>query len=166
MTTEVPQISHSSFRRLLVLTAFAVALTVPAAAQASSGYAVDGLRIRPAIGAFGGIPVGSCDLATYAGCKIKTFTVENVGSDPILIGGFGIFDPDPPTAALVGGTPGSGCEFLPLVGGYWSLQPGASCTIDVAFNPVEKGRMENELHVWYTDQFNPIAVIRLFGVGT
>lgn len=158
--------THSLLRRVLVLTIFTVALAVPAATQARSGYIIDGLGIRPPIGAFGGVSVGSCDLATHAGCKIKTFTVQNVGSDPIPIGGFGISDLDPLTFALVAGTPGSGCEFLPIVGDYWTLQPGASCTIGVALNPVEKGRMENELHIWSTDQSNPIAVLRLFGVGT
>lgn len=155
-----------SFSRLLVFTASCAALTLPAAAEASPSYAVDGLRVQAPIGAFGGIRVGSCDLVTYAGCKIKTFTVENLGSDSVFIGGFGISDLDPLTAALVPGAPATGCEFLPIVGGYWSLQPGASCTLSVAFNPVEKGRAENELRIWSTDQSEPIAVIPLSGVGT
>jgi hypothetical protein len=162
---EVP-IMRSSFSRLLVLTSVAVALTLSTVTHASTGFTVDGLRVRPPVGTFGGIPVRSCDLVTYAGCKIETFTVTNVGSDPILIGGFGIADLDPGTVALVPGAPGSGCDLLPLNGGYWSLQPGASCTISAAFGPVEKGLMQGELHIWYTDQFNPIAVIPLIGVGT
>lgn len=155
----------SSFNRLVVLAGVAVALTLPAPADASTGFTVDGLRVRPPIGAFGGIPVGSCDLVTYAGCKVKTVTVENVGSDAILIGGFGVDGVEPQVFALVPGDPVSGCDFLPLVDGYWLLEPGASCTISVAFSPVEKGRVESELHIWYTDQFEPIAVIPLIGVG-
>ena len=157
--------SRSSLRRLTVLAVSAVALAIPAAVEAGPGYSVEGLRVKPPIGAFGGIQVGSCDLVTYTGCKIETFTLENVGSMTIFIGGFGIFDLDPSTAALVPGAPESGCEFLPLVGGYWALQPGESCTISVAFDPGLRGRVENELHVWYADQSSPIAVVPLFGVG-
>jgi hypothetical protein len=159
-------VPRSPSLRLLALTALAVALTVPAAGHATPGYTIEGLKIRPPIGSFGGIRLGSCDLITYAGCEIRTFTVENVGSDPILIGGFGIFDLDPSTAALLPGTPGSGCEFLPIVGGYWSLQPGASCTIGVAFSPTQKGPMKNELRIWFNDQSSPIAIVKLVGVGT
>jgi hypothetical protein len=154
---------HSSFRRLLIGTAFA-ALAMAAGASASPGFAIDGLRIRPPNGAFGATAVGTCDLRTYTGCKVKTFTVENVGSQTILIGGYGIFDLDPSIAALV---PSAGeCSSLPLVGGYWALQPGGSCVIGVAFAATEKGRMQNELHIWHTDQFSPIAVVPLSGVGT
>ena len=98
--------------------------------------------------------------------KIRTFTIQNVGSEPVLIGGFGLANLSSNNAALVPGAPGSGCDFLPVVGGYFSLAPGASCLISVAFGPTETGRAENELHIWYTDQLNPIAVVRLFGVGT
>ena len=144
----------------------AVALAIPAGAAGSPGYAIDGLRIKPPMGAFGGTQMGSCDLRTYEGCRIRTFTLENVGSDVILIGGYGIFDADPSTAALVPGTPGSECAFLPLIDGYWGLAAGDTCTIGVAFDAGRQGRVENELHVWHTSQFSPIAIIPLFGVGT
>ena len=158
-------IMRTPFYRLFVLTALAVALTVPAAAHASSGYTIDGLRVRPPVGTFGGTQVGSCDLVTYAGCKISTFTVENVGSDPILIGGFEVVSSDPLTVALLPSAPGNGCGSLPVVGGYWSLEPGTTCTISVTFNPTQRGRIVNELHIWYTSQSDLIAVIRLIGVG-
>ncbi len=144
----------------------AVALAIPAAATASPGYAIDGLRVKTPVGAFGATQVGSCDLRTYEGCRIRMFTLENVGSEVILIGGYGIFDLDPLTAALVPGTPGSECSFLPLIDGYWGLAPKETCTIGVAFDPGIQGRVENELHVWHTSQFSPIAVVPLFGVGT
>ena len=141
-------------------------MSLLALAHAGSGFSSDGLKLRTPVGSFGGTAVGSCNLASFAGCKIKTFTLENVGSEPIPIGGWAIGDLDPATAAVVPGTPSSGCEFLPVVGEQWSLAPGAACTISVAFSPVEKGRTENALHIWSTDQSNPIAVIPLFGVGT
>jgi hypothetical protein len=155
---------RSSPRRLFVLALSAVAFAVPAAADAVSHPSEHGLRISPPVGAFGAIPVGSCDLATYAGCKIITFTVENTGSHPIAIGGFGVVA-GAENAALVPGTPGSGCEFLPLVGGLWSLAPGASCRIAVVFSPTGKGHEENELRIWVTHPSDPLAVIPLFGVG-
>ena len=158
-------IMNTRFCRLIVLTALAVALTVPAAAHAVTGFTIDGLRVRPPVGTFGGTQVGSCDLVTHAGCKILTFTVENVGSDPILIGGFEVGSTEPLNVALLPSAPGSGCGSLPLVGGYWSLEPGTTCTISVTFNPTQKGRMENELHIWYTSQSDLIAVIPLIGVG-
>lgn len=150
--------------RLLLVLAVLAAAIAPASSSAAPGYAVEGLKIRPPLGAFGGIPVGSCDLVTYVGCRTRTFTLDNVGDQTIRIGGYGIADLDPLIAALV---PVSGaCSSLPLVGGYWALQPGASCVIVVAFSPTQVGRMENDLHVWYLDQFDPIAVIPLFGIGT
>jgi len=153
-----------SLRRLTVLALFAAALTVPVTADGSPGVAVDGLRVTPPIGAFGAIEVGSCDLITYAGCKIKTFTLQNVGSEVTFIGGYGIEDPDPGNAALVSGD-ATECGRLPLIGGYWALAPGSSCTISVAFATFTQGRVEAELRVWFTDQFSPIAVIPLAGVG-
>jgi hypothetical protein len=140
-------------------------LAVFTLADASPVFAHDGLKVGAPVASFGAIKLGSCDLATHAGCKTKTLTLSNVGSEPILIGGFGIRDLDPATAALVPGATNAGCEFLPVVGQQWSLEPGQSCTIDVAFNPVVKGPTYNALHVWSTDQSNPIAVIALFGVG-
>ena len=140
-------------------------LSVVLLAQASPGLALDGLKVRP-LASFGGVQVGSCDLATYAGCKIKTLTLENAGSEPIRIGGFGIGDLDPLTAALVTGLPGSGCEFLPVIDGFLTLNPQASCAVSLAFNPVVKGRNDNTLQIWSTDPSSPIAVIPLFAVGT
>lgn len=154
-------VSHLKFRLLSLLGTLAVF----ALAHASPGFAFDGLKVGAPVASFGGIKIGSCDLATYAGCKIKTVTLNNVGSEPILIGGFGIRDLDPATAALVPGATNTGCEFLPVVGQQWLLEPGQSCTIEVAFNPVVKGPVNNALRVWSTDQSNPIAVIALFGVG-
>jgi hypothetical protein len=148
------------------LLSLVVTVSVLALSHTSSGFASDGLKLRTPVGSFGAIPVGSCNLATYEGCKIKSFVVENVGSEPILIGGFGIRDLDPATAALVPGTTNGGCEFLPRVGEQWSLEPGRSCTIAVAFNTVVKGPTANALDIWSTDQSNPIAVIALFAVGT
>ncbi len=156
------EMSRPEFRMLSLLGT----LCVLALANAHPVLALDGLKVRTPVGSFGAIAVGSCDLDTYEGCKIKTFTLENVGSVPVLIGGFGIREFDPPTAAVVPGTSNGGCEFLPRVGEQWSLDAGRSCTIAVAFNPVVKGRTENAVQIWSTDQSNPIAVVPLFGVGT
>jgi hypothetical protein len=153
-----------SLRRLTVLALFAAALTLPITAAGSPGFAIDGLKIKPPIGVYGAVVVGSCDLRTYAGCKVKTFTLHNVGAETIPIGGYGIFDLEPSTAALAPDD-ATRCSHLPLSGGFWALAPGASCTIGVAFTAVTTGWVENELHVWSTDQFRPIAVIPLFAVG-
>jgi hypothetical protein len=152
-------------KKLGLLLALIAATAAPAAA-ASPGYTIAGLKIQPPVGAFGAVRVGSCDLATFAGCDLRTFTVQNVGNQTILIGGFGIADLDPPTAALAPGAPGSGCEFLPVVGGYWTLAPNASCRIRVAFAPIQKGLARNELHIWYLSQSDPIAIVPLSAVGT
>jgi hypothetical protein len=148
---------------LLIALIFA---TATQAAAASPGYTIAGLKIQPPIGVFGAVRIGSCDLVTLSGCDLRTFTVGNVGNRTIPIGGFGIADIDPLTAALAPGASGSGCEFLPVVDGYWALSPGASCRIRVAFSPTREGLMRNELRIWYLDQSKPIAVSPLFGVGT
>jgi hypothetical protein len=147
---------------LLVLAIFAVG--VPSTA-ASPGYTIAGLKIPAGMGAFGGVPVGSCDLLTYSGCTLKTFTVKNVGTSTIRIGGFGIADLDPLIAAIGPSAPGS-CDFLPVVDGYWALTPDASCQIAVALSPTERGPVRNELHIWYLDPSQPIAVVPLSAVGT
>jgi hypothetical protein len=148
---------------LLIALTFA---TATQAAAASPGSTIAGLRIQSPIGVFGAVRIGSCDLVTFSGCDLKTFTVANVGNQTIPIGGFGIADIDPLTVALAPGAPGSGCEFLPIVDGYWALSPGAWCRIRVAFAPTRKGLMRNELRIWYLDQSKPIAVVPLFGIGT
>jgi hypothetical protein len=142
-----------------------ICATATHAAAASPGYTIADLKIHSPVGAFGAVPIGSCDLATFSGCDLKTVTVQNVGQRTIPIGGFGIADVDPLIAALAPGAPGSGCEFLPVVGGYWALSPGAWCRITVAFSPTEKGLMRNELRIWYLSQSEPIAVVPVFGVG-
>ena len=145
----------------VLLTTFAV-LALPAGAQ--RGYAV-AYRITPPLGAFGATPVGSCDLVTYEGCRIKTFTVRNVGSTTILFNGFGIEGGDPLNAALFG--PGDNtCADDISPSGSFQLLPGASCGISVAFGPTHKGLNTNNLVIWYLDQFQPIAVVPLKGVGT
>jgi hypothetical protein len=143
-----------------------IAATVAPGAAASPGYTIAGLKIQSPVGAFGGVPVGSCNLVTFAGCDLRTFTVQNVSDRTISIGGFGIAALDPVTAALAPGLPGSGCEFLPIVDGYWALVPNASCRIRVAFAPTQKGLVRNELHIWYLSQSEPIAIVPLFAVGT
>jgi hypothetical protein len=152
-------------KKLGLLFALMSAIATPAAA-ASPGYTIPGLKIQPPVGAFGGVPVGSCDLVTYSGCDLRTFTVQNLSNRAIPIGGFGIAEIDPVTAVLAPGAPGSGCEFLPIVGGYWTLAPSGSCRIRVAFAPTQKGLARNELHIWYLSQSEPIAIVPLLAVGT
>jgi hypothetical protein len=140
-----------------------LAIASAAPANANTGYAIDGLQIQPPQGAFGATPIGSCNLATYVGCEIRTFTLRNVGSSNIQIWGYGIYDLDPITAAMF---PIIGdCSFLPITDGYWTLQPGSSCEIAVAFAATEKGRMENELRIWFPNQSTLIGLVPLFGVG-
>lgn len=152
-------------KRVVLFVALIAAIAAPAA-TASPGYTIAGLKIQSPVGAFGGVPVGSCNLVTFAGCDLKTFTVQNVSDRTISIGGFGIAALDPVTAALAPGVPGSGCEFLPIVDGYWTLAPNASCRIRVAFAPPQKGLVRNELHIWYLSQSEPIAIVPLSAVGT
>jgi hypothetical protein len=152
-------------KKLGLLLALIAATATPAAA-ASPGYTIAGLKIQSPVGAFGAVPVGSCDLVTFAGCDLKTFTIQNVSNQTISIGGFGIAALDPLNAALGPAVPGSGCEFLPIVGDFWTLAPDASCQIRVAFAPTHKGLARNELHIWYLSQSEPIAIVPLFAVGT
>jgi hypothetical protein len=161
------------WRRLVVSLAALITLAVaagvfaPVSRSDAPGYAIDGLRVTPPVGAFGGMPVNSCDFAgypDYPGCRTKTFTLTNVGSEPILFNGFGIHG-GTNNAALVPLGP-EWCAYLPEVGGHWALQPGASCDIGATFNAIQKGMNENELWVFHLDQFSPIAVIPLFAEGT
>ena len=150
----------------LALLVTLIAATAAPAATASPGYTIAGLKIHVPVGAFGAVPVGSCNLATFAGCDLRTFTVQNVSDRTISIGGFGIAAVDPLNAALGPAVPGSGCEFLPIVNGYWTLAPNAWCQIRVAFAPTQKGLVRNELHIWYLSQSEPIAIVPLSAVGT
>jgi hypothetical protein len=151
---------------LVAISALVISLAILALpAEATPGFTIAGLRITPPVGAFGATPVGGCNLVTYDGCTIKTFTVTNVGSTPILFNGFGIAGGDPLNAALVSGDPSSGCEFTTSGTGSFQLLPGESCLISVAFGPTTKGLNRNELHIWYLNQFEPIAVVPLLGVG-
>jgi hypothetical protein len=85
-------------RLILLLAAALVALalgaTVSAAASgAASGYTIEGLRITPPVGAFGGMPIDSCDLTgypDYPGCRTRTFTVTNVGTENIHFVAYGV----------------------------------------------------------------------------
>jgi len=159
---KVPPLGRVAVVAITVLvTSFAV-LVLPAGAQ--HGYAV-AFRITPPVGAFGATPVGTCDLVTYEGCRIKAFTVTNVGSTTILFNGFGIEGGDPLNAALF--APGDntcGDDISPS--GSFQLLAGASCGISVAFGPTHKGLNTNNLIIWYLDQFQPIAVVPLKGIGT
>jgi hypothetical protein len=157
-----PQLGRVAVVAITVLvTSFAV-LVLPAGAQ--HGYAV-AFRITPPVGAFGATPVGSCDLVTYEGCRIKTFTVTNVGSTTILFNGYGVEGTDPQNAALVFPQEnGCGNDISPS--GSFQLQPGASCLISVALGPTHKGLNTNKLTIFYPDQFTPIAVVPLKGIGT
>ena len=155
-------------KRLALLVAVTVAVTVavfvaPAVARPGT---IPELKVHTPVGAFGAVPVGSCNLTTLAGCERKTFVFENVGSTTIAIGGFGIAQLDPATAAVIPGLPGQGCEFLPIVAGFWTLAPGSSCEITVTLAPVQKGLTRNELHVWWNNPADPIAVVPLMAVGT
>ena len=150
----------------LALLVTLIAATAAPAATASPGYTIAGLKIHSPVGAFGSVPLGSCNLVTFAGCDLRTFTVQNVSDRTISIGGFGIAAVDPVTAALGPSIPVSGCEFLPIVGGYWTLVPNASCRIRVAFAPTQKGLVRNELHIWYLSQSEPIGIVPLSAVGT
>jgi hypothetical protein len=148
----------------LALALAATGLAISAsAATASPGFGPAGLRVQPPVGAFGAVQVGSCDLVSLAGCVGKTFTLTNSGEDPILFSGFGVSGTDPLTFALVSGNPATGCDFLPIVNGYFSLDPGVSCFITVVFGPPSKGRFEDQL-ILFRD-FDVIASVPLRGVG-
>jgi hypothetical protein len=107
-------------RRVLVtacLTALLCAIHVASASAAESSKVV-----------FGGVPIGSCNLNTYEGCKIKLATFTNTTGAPLVydtiaiqIGvGYGL-GPDFGT-----------CDFSPLA-------PGASCSIEVTVAPSHVG---------------------------
>jgi hypothetical protein len=154
-------------KKLVLLSAVVAAISVPAA-SASPAYTITGLRVHPEVGAFGSAEVGSCTGATYSACVVRTFTLENVGSEPIFVVGWGISDPaEFPSFGLGNTTFPFGCDALPRVDGIGVLAPGSSCQIAAVFVPQEKGPVWGELHVWGVpfDLSAPIAVIPLFGVG-
>jgi hypothetical protein len=148
---------------LKVTLAFCAALVLAAPASASSPpsppFTVSGLSIAQPVGAFGAIPVGSCNLVTYAGCQPKTFVLKNVGSKTIFINGFGIANAAAGNFALAAGTVGSGCEF------HWALFSGSSCTIGVVASPPAPGLATNNLDIWFEDQLSPIARVPLLATG-
>jgi hypothetical protein len=147
--------------------ATAVAFAAPVAA--APNYTIDGLRVTPPIGEFGGVKVDSCHWETAEGCKFRTFTITNVGSEPVLFGGFGVHSP----VSDVGFDPRfpdeESCEWLPLVevGGqrYKSLAPGEACEVIVAMAPTTVGRVERTLDAFSDDQFSPILIVPLRAVG-
>jgi hypothetical protein len=160
--TKFPSLKRAGLAAFSALLISLAMLALPA--EATHGYTV-AFRITPPIGAFGATRVGSCDLTTYVGCRTKTFTVTNAGSTTILFTGFGIEGGDPLNAALfVPGDNSCGDDISPS--GTFQLLPGASCGISVAFGPTHTGPNTNNLIIWYLDQFQPIAVVPLKGVGT
>jgi hypothetical protein len=150
---------------LVLSSMFVVAAPADASPAGHRPFTISGLAITPPVGGFGATPVGSCNLVTDEGCQAKTFTVENVGARTIFIDGFGIANAGANNFALVSGTPGSGCEFLPLVAGHWALFPGSSCIISVVSSPPKRGLTSNELEIWYGSQSSPIAIVSLLAVG-
>jgi len=140
------------------------ALASAALLAAHPNYAIDELRVTPPIGQFGGIKVGSCMISWLEGCKVRTFTLTNTGSQPILFGGFGLISPinDVSLGEVT-------CTLLPLVEvdgqHYLSLTPSEACEISVGMATETAGRVERTLEAWYDDQFNPLLVVPLRAVG-
>ena len=156
-------------RGVTALLALATAIAFAGPVGAAPNYTIDGLRVRPAIGQFGGVEVDSCNWETFEGCKARTFTLTAVGSEPILIGGMGVHSP----VSDVGFDPrfpeeGS-CGLLPQVEVdgrlFFSLAPGEACEVIIAMSPVAIGHVERTFDVQYNDQFNPILIVPLRGVG-
>jgi hypothetical protein len=152
-------------RTCLVIALVCATLGLAAPAAASPPFTIRGLSVIPPVGGFGAVPVGSCNLATDAGCEPKTFTLVNVGATTIFVDGFGIANAGANNFALVQGTPGSGCEFLPLVEGHWALFPGSPCVISVVASPPTRGLTRNTLNIWFGEQSSPIALVPLLAAG-
>jgi len=147
---------------LVVATTLAFAAPVGAAAN----YTIDGLRVTPPIGQFGGVQIGSCAIQSLEGCRIRTFTLTNVGSEPIL---FGQFDLQSPVSDVSVGGSTCGAGFLPVVEvdgqRYLLLAPGEACEITIGMSPLTVGRVERALVAWYDDPSNPIMIVPLRAVG-
>lgn len=143
--------------------ALAIALAFAAPVGAAPNYAIDGLRVTPPIGQFGGVKVGTCAIQWLQDCPVRIFTLTNVGSEPILISGIGV--ESPVSDVSIGG---SDCGELPFVEvdgqHYFSLSPGESCEVTVGMGPLTVGRVERTLVV-YGYQFNPILIMPLHVVG-
>jgi hypothetical protein len=151
-------------KKLVLLSAVIAAICVPVA-SASPAYTIPELRVQPQVLAFGSAEIGSCSGATYSACRVRTVTIENIGSETIFLAGWGILDPQefPSFGIGLGGT----CHFLPFIDGYPALAPGSSCGIEAVFVPQEVGPVWGTLSVLEKSRgFSaPIAVIPLFGVG-
>ena len=139
-----------------VAAGIAAAVVFTAPAIAGSAFAVEGLKIKTPVGAFGAIPVGSCDLVTLQGCELKTFEFTNIGTTTIA---FDTISLEGGNSAPVFGQPGSGCDF------FFALQPGQSCLITVAFSPATKGHVTDELRLISLSEGRLVALVPLSGTG-
>lgn len=153
-------------RRASVLAiTLALALALPTSARVG-----DNLRINPPTATYGRIAVDSClSEETLAGCKVKTFTLTNVGTEPILISGFGYSSAPLPYGdvgfQIPAIAPVNDCTRLPIVNLHWVLAPGATCTKTIAMNPTVTGKVEGSLVVSGLDQATVIARVPLHGIG-
>ena len=167
--------------RRLLLTMLPLVLVLATATPVAAGdrFVIDGLRVTPQVGNYGRIEIGSCvyepETETTSGdCKFKTFTLTNIGTEPILMAGIGGTSHPVPfnDVSFVNDISKWGpdeCTRLPQVqvgeDNYWSLVPGDSCTYSLAMQPLVEGRVEGTLRAWNFDQFDPILVIPLTGIG-
>jgi hypothetical protein len=154
---------HAARRWVVAWLVAATAVAFAAPVGAAPNFTIEGLRVTPPIGQFGGVKLGSCDLQFLEGCRIRTFTLSNVGSEPILISGVGV--ESPAQDVTIGG---SDCAELPLVEvdgqNYFSLAPGVECSATVGMAPLTVGRVERTFVV-HGEKFDRILIVPLRAVG-
>ncbi len=117
-----------------------------ALAELSPAQAAPAIRVTPAAVTFGsGIMIG------LSSPEVQVL-IESVGTAPLKLS----------TLSLTGSNPG---DFSNSVCGSPRLDPGASCTVFVAFRPQGTGTRTAYLNVPSDDPANPNVAIELDGIG-
>lgn len=135
----------------------AFAITSPAAAD--SGYAIDGLRMRPHAFNFGHLEVNACNTEddAHLGCTFKTITLTNNTSSAIVNIGIQFSDAPSPSDDI-----GFADQYNSCV---TTLLPGQSCQIRLTANPTVLGKVRGSILFSSNGQFNLIAVIPVRATG-
>lgn len=135
-----------------------VFVTLGTAFQALAAPDGSDLRASPPSGHFGAVAVGECDFVTLEGCKVRTFKLTNVGSEPLVIAAYGI------TGVAAGLVEPRTCDDFIEPGIGIVLEPKQSCVLSVAMSPPEAGPAASALRILSpTDEI--ILEVPLFATG-
>jgi hypothetical protein len=135
-------------RRSIWLSAVVVALAILGAlTPTAAGAATASWAFEPSSYDFGTVMPGAPATAPVA------FVLRNTGEVPL-------------TSAFISIDEGEGGEFRFSNGCHATIDPGASCTVDVTFRATATGREESTLEIFENNGAVPPAVVHLSGSGT